>query len=83
MTANDAAIRLGQAVEYRDSKGRSKAAFVTGTPATCAEGVLSLEENEAHLFVVSPAGSAYFRRHVLRHDADEPLVGSGSWRPVP
>jgi hypothetical protein len=53
---------LGTAVEYRDSKGRSKAAFAVGTPDTC-DGALALEANELHLFIASLAGSAYFRQH--------------------
>jgi hypothetical protein len=72
---------LGAAVEYRDTKGRSKAAWVIGTPGT-TDGELACEPGELHLFIVSAAGQPYVRHHVLRHDADEPLAGSGSWRPI-
>lgn len=54
-------LKLGDAVAYRDSNGRTKAAFVIATPETIAENtqVEAPAEGHVHLVVFSPTGSRY------------------------
>lgn len=56
-TTKQKSVKLGQAVEYVSTTGKTKMALVTGTPETIVEGtrVPTLTEGQVHLAVYSIA----------------------------
>lgn len=70
-----AAPALGSSVTYKDSKGHTKLALVTGNADTVSDGteLPALEGQELHLFVISPSGSHYGRVRV-KHESEVDLA---------
>lgn len=65
-----AKLKLGKRVEYRDSNGYRKLAFITGTADTIegGNGVAVPAADAAHLLVVSPTGKTYSRENISLGD---------------
>jgi hypothetical protein len=72
-------LQLGTAVEYRDSDGRRKAAFVVATPETMPEwdeksGIRGPIDGTVHLSVHSFTGTVYVKHNVAPGDGPETLT---------
>lgn len=62
---------LGDPVTYISSKGKSKLAFVIGTPDSIDDGgsIPALDDGYRHLLIISPSGR-FQTRHSVPNKAD-------------
>lgn len=65
-TTTKTTVKLGDQVEYRDSRGFTKLALVVGTADSIhgEGGVSAPGTGRAHLSIFSPNGNRYFRSDV-------------------